>query len=398
VKLDGNGEVQCTSCHEAHDNSNGNFLVRPNNAGALCSGCHVLRSWASSAHATSSAVVTSDVAAFLGADPTSTSQNACKCCHRPHGAGSHAWILHQQNISATCLPCHKGGVASSNIEREVIKISSHGDTGAGSPGAGGGPYLEGTGVSCADCHNPHAAGSSEGVSGNLPRSLTQVAGVNLGGTPVEAVSYEHELCLRCHGDAPASVPSLVSRVIVQSNKRLQFQATNPSFHPVGNPGANPSVPSLLPPLTTSSTIGCGDCHDADDTRKLGGTGPAGPHGSIYRPLLARRYDTLDFSVESPAAYSLCYRCHQRDSILRDDSFKEHKKHVVEEEAPCSVCHDPHGISSAQGSVQKNSHLINFDRSVVFPNGAGRLEFVDLGFGRGECYLSCHGEDHNPESY
>jgi hypothetical protein len=42
--------------------------------------------------------------------------------------------------------------------------------------------------------------------------------------------------------------------------------------------------------------------------------------------------------------------------------------------------------------------MNFDLSVVSPNSVGRLEFISLGTFRGECYLSCHGADHNPESY
>lgn len=398
VKLDRNSEVQCTSCHDPHDNTHGDFLVRPNDASALCESCHQKTSWSSSAHARSTAVVPGNVATVLGADLGTTAQNACKSCHRTHRAGGLSWILHLEGISSTCLPCHDGSVASGNIQAELSKFSSHGITTEGPPGATGGPYLEGTRLSCADCHNPHAAGSTEGLAANVPTSLAQVSGVSLNGTPVTAVSHEYELCLRCHGDSAAAVDTIVSRVLVQPNKRLQFQATNPSFHPVGNPGANLNVPSLLPPLTTASVLTCGDCHSSDGSRKLGGIGPAGPHGSAFRPLLAQRYDTADFTIESPGAYALCYRCHQRDSILRNDSFPGHSRHVVEQSTPCSVCHDSHGISSAQGDTQKNSHLMNFDRSVVFANAAGRLEFNDVGLFHGECYLSCHGEDHNPERY
>jgi hypothetical protein len=44
-------------------------------------------------------------------------------------------------------------------------------------------------------------------------------------------------------------------------------------------------------------------------------------------------------------------------------------------------------------------LINFDTEIVYPESeTGRLEFNDLGLGRGECYLECHGKNHNPESY
>ncbi|MFQ5500422.1 MAG: cytochrome C, partial [Candidatus Zixiibacteriota bacterium] len=128
--------------------------------------------------------------------------------------------------------------------------------------------------------------------------------------------------------------------------------------------------------------------------------PAGPHGSSFSPLLKLNYSTTDFTQESSQAYALCYSCHDRNSILGDQSFRKHKKHIESKDTPCSVCHDPHGISSATGATYNNTHLINFDLSVVFPDpNTGKLEFVDtLGVGRGECYLQCHGKKHSPKRY
>ncbi len=34
------GKLQCTSCHNPHDSSNGKFLVKSNNGSALCLTCH----------------------------------------------------------------------------------------------------------------------------------------------------------------------------------------------------------------------------------------------------------------------------------------------------------------------------------------------------------------------
>jgi hypothetical protein len=69
-----------------------------------------------------------------------------------------------------------------------------------------------------------------------------------------------------------------------------------------------------------------------------------------------------------------------------------------EDAPCAVCHDAHGSRQGVG-------LINFmlqdstGRTVVTPSQSqGRLEFISLGPGRGQCYLTCHGENHEPEEY
>ncbi len=397
IRLDRNGEVQCTSCHEPHDNSRGDFLSMDNQRGELCVACHDKTAWGSSAHATSPVLVTAEAALELGAAQESVADNACGACHSTHGAGGPEWLLHQENISATCVGCHDGRVAS-DVRAETGKLSVHGIVTEGPPGATGGPFLEGAGLSCADCHDSHAAGSSEGLGADVPTSLARVGGVTIGGVEVESIEAVHELCFRCHGDAPVAVDSAVSRFFVQPNKRLQFQPNNPSFHPVGSPGASSYVPSLRPSYTTGSVIGCEDCHDADDSRRAGGDGPAGPHGSDFSPLLVRRYETEDYTPESPAAYALCYECHERASILADESFPEHHEHVVEHSTPCSACHDPHGISSAQGTPADASHLINFDRAIVFPNSRGYLKFIDGGDRSGKCYLLCHGEDHDPLEY
>jgi len=158
------------------------------------------------------------------------------------------------------------------------------------------------------------------------------------------------------------------------------------------------VPSLKPGLTTASMIYCSDCHTSDTSKKAGSTGPDGTHGSNFRPLLAAGYDTLDGSTESAQAYALCYKCHTRTSILADESFKAHRKHVVDLKTPCSACHDAHGVPSAQGTTINNSHLINFDTKIVRPDTLGRLEFKDLGIRRGQCSLSCHNTTHNGTEY
>ena len=143
---------------------------------------------------------------------------------------------------------------------------------------------------------------------------------------------------------------------------------------------------------------CTDCHNSSQARSAGGSGPEGPHGSAFEPILVRNYQTIDNTPESAANYALCYECHSRGSILGDESFAEHDKHIRGEDTPCNVCHDPHGISSTQGNVTNNSHLINFDTSIVSPRGNGDLRFEDQGQFAGTCYLVCHGEDHNNFDY
>jgi hypothetical protein len=134
----------------------------------------------------------------------------------------------------------------------------------------------------------------------------------------------------------------------------------------------------------ASTITCGDCHGNPDP-----SGPAGPHGSIYAPLLVREYDRDDQQPESPGRYALCYGCHSRSSILGDQSFPLHRRHVVDLRAPCSACHSAHGSDQP--------HLVDFDARIVQPTARGLRAFVTAG-GGGQCALSCHGANHDPQSY
>ena len=251
---------------------------------------------------------------------------------------------------------------------------------------------------CQDCHDPHACRSGGATPPGVPGPIIGVSGIDSSGQVVAEINHGYELCYKCHADNNGG-NSYLPRVLHQTNTRLEFDLQNPSFHPIEGPGVSNDVPSLKAPFTTSSIISCTHCHQSNNSPQAGGNGPAGPHGSNYRPLLAANYSTQEYVSESPNAYALCYACHNRNSILNDESFDEHRKHIEKEDSPCSACHDAHGISSTQGSSLHNSHLINFNASYVQPSSKnGRLEFIDDGFRRGRCSLTCHGEDHDDEDY
>jgi hypothetical protein len=152
----------------------------------------------------------------------------------------------------------------------------------------------------------------------------------------------------------------------------------------------------MPELVDNATIACTDCHGSDQSTADGGGGPDGPHGSVYDYLLVRNYETQNYTIESENAYALCYGCHDRNSILGDESFAEHDSHVRGNNTPCSVCHDPHGISETQGDERNHQYLINFDINVVSPNSLGNLYWEEgsQGPGSSRCSLACHGVDHN----
>jgi len=394
LQLDQYSELQCTTCHDPHDNQFGDFLVMDNQGSQMCVSCHDLTGWATAIHQTASAVVADadDPYLQMSAYTTMTSA-ACLNCHRPHSAGGRQRLLHFASSAENCLNCHNGSMAI-DMRASLGKRSSH-DVRRyeGIHDIRESPMLAPRHVDCSDCHNPHEAREGQAAAPAVPGALRGVSGVTIAGDIATAASFEYEVCFKCHGDAPSRVTSPITRQITQTNTRLEFDPANPSFHPVAGPGGNMDVPSLLPGFTPASRIGCTDCHNSDDPAS-----GRGPHGSRHPALLAYRYETADNTPESDSAYELCYQCHSRNSILANESFPEHDKHL-NEQTPCSACHDPHGISNAQGNIRNNSHLINFDISIVNADTeTGRLEFEDEGTFRGRCFLTCHGVKHSPESY
>lgn len=401
VKLDQSGQLQCTACHDPHEDSFGKFLVRPNNFSELCMACHTRTDWTISAHATSVATWSQ-----TGPDPwpsteyTTVAENACKNCHVPHKAGEPERLLNYIAEEDNCLTCHNGNVAATDIESELLKQVGHqvqDFTRIHDATEDAASFMPNH-VECVDCHNPHRVNGNAASAPIVTGAQLGVSGVSASGLAKEQANFQYEICFKCHADNNIKSFVPITRQHAQINTRLEFDLANPSFHPVEGIGNNPDVPSLIPPYSETSIIYCTDCHNSDSSTASGGPGPDGPHGSMYSPILEQNYTTSDNTGESSFEYALCYKCHDREIILSGESFDEHGSHVSGKDAPCSSCHDPHGVSATQGNLFNNSNLINFDLNIVAPNSRGLLMFEDLGGFRGQCYLSCHGKDHDPENY
>jgi hypothetical protein len=240
-------------------------------------------------------------------------------------------------------------------------------------------------VTCADCHSPHFVSTDNPYAGLRGKKV---------GNLVASVTKEYELCYLCHSDS-ANLP------VKSTNKRIEFSMNNASFHPIEGEGKNQAVISLIRPYREKksspsdvSILKCADCHSSDDS-----TSARGPHGSKYQGLLTDNYSTRDNIAESSFAYGMCYKCHKRSSILGNESFVSHSRHITGERnfkgggTSCYTCHSSHG------SVE-NKYLIRFNREFVSESSTGKFKFVEKGTYtfHGECWLTCHGVDHNPKSY
>lgn len=306
---------------------------------------------------------------------------SCQSCHKGHGipgtpmlpTDRYSFCFRCHGDSATRAIMQQEGIIPSdvflqNIQREFEKpyrhpievrgIHQRGET-LPEPDPSIPRHAE-----CVDCHHHHYVTEENKHLG--------IKGTNADGSRTLTVVNEYELCFNCHSYS-ANLPS------DQTNKAALFATSNASYHPLIGRGTNDNVPSLLPPLSANSVIACTDCHGNDDP-----FGPKGPHGSNYERLLKKRFSTSDSS--GSAHYDLCYSCHDQMSILRNDSFPLHNRHISLG-ASCRTCHNPHG------SI-RYTHLIDFSNLNVSPSSTGELNFVDDGDRAGRCYLSCHGVDHN----
>jgi predicted CXXCH cytochrome family protein len=380
VKLDARGEMQCTSCHDAHDNSNGKFLVMNNAQSQLCNACHQLGQTTIAAH------------------------TDCESCHQQHSAPSGAHLLKGMTATDTCATCHGGQTGpnqGANVVADLNKLSRHGN-----PNPTPAPVIrlrvaekDRTAVNCGDCHESHTMQSGTASAPQISPKLGQVTGVSASGAQVVKAQFTYEVCYKCHADQNV-MQQRISRLIAQPNVRLQFAPSAVSAHPVTVSGKSADVPSLRPGLTTSTTISCTDCHASETGKASGGNGPG-------RTARVKRYAPVDRGVRDDRRhvrerFRVCSvlplpRAHKHPdgSVVRRPS----KPRGEPAPRPCSVCHDGHGISSAQGTMMNNANLINFDISVVQPDPVtNRLEYRTMGPRMGECFLSCHGVPHSPKAY
>jgi len=406
VRLDREGRLQCTACHDPHNNQYGNFLVMDNSASALCLTCHNPPGWTTSPHALSGIAAPAVITVRLASASRPNSKFAariksatiagigCENCHISHRAAAKTHLMQSETPEQNCFSCHNGITVKQDLAADFDKPSVHpitlnSDSHSPVEDPVNPPMRH---VTCADCHNAHAANAATAFTPNASGALAGVTGISAAGGTLTPLTKEYQLCFRCHADSAERGPATVQRQYIQTNTRLQFSTGNQSFHPVEAVGRNlASVPSLIMPWTVNSLIYCTDCHNSDSGPKAGGNGANGPHGSIYRPLLERNLNLGDFQGESAGAYALCYKCHSRPVVLSSASFPLHESHVVNDQAACTTCHDSHGVANAP-------HLVNFNTLYVTNSPSGVVSYRSTGLMHGVCTLTCHGVIHNNTPY
>gem|GEM_PF-286081 len=342
------GYVECTSCHDPHNDTNAKFLVVSNVSGALCTACHAKTGWATASHGTSTVTV-NNPAGETQPIPTGTiAQAACMACHKNHTGLGTPYLLRkvEQNTcfspanagtSPTATSCHGANttVAKNNLQTVLGRTRVHPAIAT----AGKHKNLDvldytllGAGnrhAECPDCHNPHQAKSAPhrvAASAWYPSSITStsnltsnsgaltgVPGVTPGSaaiwtarttyTAVASATKEYEICYKCHSyftirnsaTPVASWAGLSSAYI--TDQAWEFNPANKSAHPIET-GLNNQTGSYAPKLLAAAQLASGTpnwqtnrgtqtmyCSDCHGANSENTTDPNGPHGSTYNFML-----------------------------------------------------------------------------------------------------------------
>jgi len=288
--------------------------------------------------------------------------NGCSACHSGHGKRRTPML--RNTVPVLCYDCHGANpagaltLASQDVyyamrkryRHPVDETARHHRTGETLPEKSPADPRH---VSCLDCHNPHISEKND-----PPRGAT---GYTISGMKQREAQKISDICFKCHAENP-------NKPFSSPDTSRDFDPVNASYHPIERASKERSV--SLVSGAAGGKIECTDCH--------------APHGSDYEYMLRYNYRKED-GAESLSAYELCYSCHKRDSILADQSFRQHRRHIVFEGASCKTCHNAHGS-------RNNSRLIEFNPAVVKPGKTGMMRYMKTGR-EVSCFLNCHGAEH-----
>ncbi|MGW8143723.1 MAG: hypothetical protein ACWGN2_04970 [Anaerolineales bacterium] len=366
--------------------------------------------------------------------------DSCSGCHRTHN--SQGAVLRQGWPEETgCFTCHSSAGPGTNtlppfvnllntatryFKHDVVQTSGIHQTGEMNSGnfGTGNRHIE-----CEDCHDPHNAARGAVNAPTLPLEMAGIAGVDpLWNGPGAPASYnwlpnsdrEYQVCFKCHSSftsLPTYIPdgwngtayvanglrklTNTSQGQVPDSRDLarEFNPNQASFHPVIAQGRNQSIPagSFVNGWSQTSMVYCTDCHNNPNASTEG----SGPHGSPRLHILngGANYSTVVSNGSGRVSSAeVCFQCHSYNAYVLGEgdvsNFNYHKKHLDNNwGTTCYTCHDTHG--------SEQLHLINFDASAMtFLNGRNSQTawYYDPVSGKAGCFLSCHGDSHNPEEY
>lgn len=395
----------------------------------------------------------------------SLTTDSCAACHRAHTAQSTILLAEAAPQAALCFTCHNGagsslavqaGFTSSGgvpIPADVPATSSyyaHPATVDLNHAPGQVDEFGGTlerHATCTDCHDSHRADGTPAVASGAGWSasgaiigasgvsvVNRSAGLAPFYTLVKGLSFEYQLCFKCHTgwtELPAQDAARPSTWAL--DKGIELNPANGAYHPIEAPGKNVTAAmaaslagGTLWQFSVGDTIRCVNCHGDPAKAQPGDTtGPdarLAPHASTERGLLIAPYrDRL--LTSSGVGYQgtdfrLCFLCHSATPFTATSSgatnFDLHARHVSgipnwgsggtdidssgdgQGNAICAECHfrlHSTALAVKPGDVN-NARLVNFAPNVLPRSGVLRW----VGGASESCTLTCHSVSHRAAGY
>ena len=365
VKLDAQKKIQCTTCHDPHDDSNyrpgivPHFYVKPTWSGT----CLVLSRLAGRCIGGGPGRPCLPVCGRrrLGrrvqperARGPAALPKGCGSCHVGHGTPQTKMFIASQETA--CLTCHGGAAWQStaqakgllngtgpaaNIAAEFNKASHHPLPGYALPSTASSTFARSMTVTPAAAEHRPLLGlprsALPGQGGPLSRGGREPAEANLrlARQPEAGVRDLHLLPRRGRrGEHPA--PHEFQQQLVSS---------------VDGAGPKPVRAEPASSRTRRRAASAARAATAATRQNI-----LGPHGSAFAPILKANYTITDGQAESEFQYALCYLCHNRSTVLSPSSFTLHQLHVSQQRETCHNCHDSHGST-------QYPHLIFFNPKI-----------------------------------
>ncbi|KXS44341.1 MAG: cytochrome C family protein [Candidatus Frackibacter sp. T328-2] len=347
VKLyDDVGYLQCTSCHNPHNNTYDNFLVRDNTDSALCTTCHEKTGWTASVH---------------------DQYLSCGDCHTPHNANEPV-RLKAASEEKLCYQCHDDSGSRYSEWTSIPDIGSVIDNAKASGGSvhpiedadltGRHDALENNSPNdgiispankhseCSDCHDPHQ------VTANNP--LVGIPSKGLDGTLIDSPTNSYDLCYKCHQGTDG---------VQESINSVEYVFNNRTYTHGNGTGAEQ----------------CNKCHGGNSLD----VNEEAIHGSSTLGLLTKN----QFADVVDPSNSLCLRCH--DSAINGQQPKIYFTQANGSQHPtkCTACHGD--------SVNRNNG-VNQSSQTGVPHGSNVSSILkgkqpDLCY---DCHSSKKSSGHN----
>jgi predicted CxxxxCH...CXXCH cytochrome family protein len=250
---------------------------------------------------------------------------------------------------------------------------------------------------CEDCHEintahpvPWLAPATSGhqTAGNMPSACALCHGVNLEGGTGPACSFCHTSgspltetgCTSCHGAPPTgSVTPNEEGAHTEHNALPAGTGSCGTCHS----GAGTGTSNHFNGLTDVAFLPAYDAKSGPALHNANGTcSSVSCHGGQVTP------SWLTGSIDVNTGCTSCHRSRNASDQYNSYFSGRHRDHISEEGIFCTECHDTAKLSAV--------HFTDLETTAM--NEAG-LTIIDAANYTGStCTITCHGEDHNNESW